>query len=130
MKEPIQEHEDKEGEIELSPSQEIALVHDAFLGDNDILSGEQRQASGVQRSIEPNQTDKLIIWGEIGGEPAYQSLARDRRGTYHLSTVFTKEGGKHIQHDFTPGVDKDDAEDMAAFEGSLFVQCFNELQSD
>ncbi len=77
-------------------------VHDSFLANNSLLTKDEIAASGVTLAggvPSENKTERLQINGLIEGRPAYQSLAKDMFGTFHLSTVFTDYGGKHIQHD-------------------------------
>jgi hypothetical protein len=115
---------------ELTAGQYTALIHDAFLGYNDFLTEDQRRGSGVHRSPGTNDTDKLVIFGVINERPVYQSLSRDRRGRYHLSTVFTEPGGKHIQHDFVPASSVGSERAETVMEGSLFHIRFMELTED
>jgi hypothetical protein len=93
-------------------------IHYSFVGRNGNLTDNEIDNSRV--SLTPNSdTEKLNIFGAIDERPAYQSLAKDKDGNYHLSTVFTEYGGEHIQHDFRSG---ESLKGLDIIGGSLFFK--------
>ncbi|QQS18199.1 hypothetical protein IPL68_06225 [Candidatus Saccharibacteria bacterium] len=95
-------------------------LHGAFLGDNPALTEEERCYSGVGLATgDPNTTQKLLVHGLIKDRLAYQTLARDTRGNFHLSTVFPEYGGAHLQTDIRPDATEETA---GAIRESLFMQ--------
>ena len=77
-------------------------VHDSFLAKNSLLTDAEIAKSNVNLDFEAvthNTTERLRIVGKINGRSAYQSLAKDKQGIFHLSTVFTDYKGPHFQHD-------------------------------
>ncbi len=80
-------------------------VHDSLLGKNELLSIPELKGSGVKLDggcPSENKTERIRAEGEIDNRRAYQTLAKDRWGNFHLSTVFMEYGGAHIQHDIDP----------------------------
>ena len=103
-------------------------IHANFLGENSILSNEEIGDSGVKLAYglnTPNVTQRLMVEGELDGRAAYQSLAKDRHGTFHLSTVFN--GAEHVQHDIRPTTP---LEQIDVITDSLFMSALVRIATD
>lgn len=80
-------------------------IHDSFFGDNDLLSPDEIKASQVVAQIgstSSKTSQRIQAYGEIGGQEAFQTLAKDKDGMYYLSTTSTRDGGGHFQFDVRP----------------------------
>jgi hypothetical protein len=80
-------------------------LHETFLGENNVITDEERNRSGVRLADgEINKTLKIHVGGYIDGKPCYQSLAKDKFGNFHLSTVSCEHGpgNPHTQIDIRP----------------------------
>lgn len=81
-------------------------LHDTFFGNNDLLSPAQLAMSGVRATIgssSSSTSQRIETEGVVNGRPAKQTLAKDRRGVFHLSTTFYQ--GELVQADIRPSSD-------------------------
>lgn len=53
---------------------------------------------------EPYGTERLTVFGEIDGRPAYQTLSKSvKTGVFYLATVFTEPNGEVLNERITEG---------------------------
>ena len=109
---------------DLSAYQLAMLLHNHLYTECIFLHDARVVTRGLPISLDQGmggKTQKLIAFGRIMDQPAYQSLSRAQNGVMYLSTVFTEENDPHIPMNFRPDSSDDD---RRVVKQSLFYQYF------
>lgn len=80
-------------------------IHSSFFGTDATLSVSDVHNSRVRSAVGSSSSktsERIEVTDTLEGARVHQTLAKDKFGTYHLSTTSSEPGAVHLQTDIRP----------------------------